>query len=623
MLRSFRILFQLVRGHQYLGDSRRGRSGVNSLLHFVAFACLACPDACAQKRSPVAAAPPVVGSASVTLSIDSPEAKASPVNASDAAAEASDLAKHLQSRAAIDKKSPVGYWGTDPDNYFGWKSHSNRLIPVYTYGTAGAGDGIDLKSWTGSHSPYRSETALRKIYGYLPENTVHPDAEWMDQTNILDIQEAAVAAGRKHIFLVIFDGMDWPTTAAAGIYNSRTVYTQGKGHGTHFQSYAAGGTAQYGFMVTSPHNEGTNVDETSQKVLNPGGTIRGGYFAPAGGAFPWSAPGDPGYLLGKPTEGNPQHAYTDSSSSAGSMTAGAKLYNGAINVDATGVPLTTIAHRLQENGFSVGAVSSVPVSHATPAAAYAHNVTRQDYQDLTRDMLGLPSVQHPDTPLQGMDVVIGGGYGVVKETAKDQGDNFVPGNIYLAEGDLQRIDVAHGGRYVTAVRTADRNGAKLLSDAAARAVDGKHRLFGFFGLGAYNGHLPFATADGRFDPVPGVGQKAEEYSAADINENPTLAQMTSAAIKVLSQNPKGFWLMVEPGDVDWANHDNNIDASIGAVNSGDAAVRVITDWVEKNSSWSESLLIVTADHGHMLNLTDPSLLVRPNPVSVTAPAVSP
>jgi alkaline phosphatase len=80
---------------------------------------------------------------------------------------------------------------------------------------------------------------------------------------------------------------------------------------------------------------------------------------------------------------------------------------------------------------------------------------------------------------------------------------------------------------------------------------------------------------------------------------------------VLSQNPQGFWLMVEAGDVDWANHDNNIDNSIGAVLSGDAAVKVVTDWVERHSNWNETVLIVTADHGHYLVVQKPELLAAP------------
>ena len=87
--------------------------------------------------------------------------------------------------------------------------------------------------------------------------------------------------------------------------------------------------------------------------------------------------------------------------------------------------------------------------------------------------------------------------------------------------------------------------------------------------------------------------------------------MATAALTVLQKRDKGFWLMVEAGDVDWANHDNNIDTSIGATISGDKAVKAITDWVEKNSSWDETVLIVTADHGHYLVLEKPELLIPP------------
>ncbi len=87
--------------------------------------------------------------------------------------------------------------------------------------------------------------------------------------------------------------------------------------------------------------------------------------------------------------------------------------------------------------------------------------------------------------------------------------------------------------------------------------------------------------------------------------------MTAAALTVLQSSKKGFWLLVEPGDVDWANHDDNLDNSIGAVKSGDDAVKVITSWVEKHSNWDESLMIVTADHGHYLFLDRPELLIAP------------
>ena len=541
------------------------------------------------------------------LAISHGEEKTANINA-----DAADIPKQRQAEAIAEDKSPLGYWGKDADKYTGWKSHSNRLIPVYAYGTRDAGAGVDVNSYFGDNSPYRSEQKVQSLYGNLPEKTVNPHAVWMDQTNLFDMQKAAAAAGKKYIFLVVFDGMDWQTIRAAAIWNQKKIsYTEGRGEGTHFQSYNAQNTAQFGFMVTSAHNEGSDVDVNSQTVKNPGGTIRGGYDAGSAGDSPWAVAPDPGYLIAQPCEGHPKHAYTDSSSSATSMTAGIKTFNGGINVDAVGGQVPTIAHLLQEQGWRVGAVSSVPISHATPAAAYAHNVSRDDYQDLTRDMLGLTSISHPSTPLVGLDVLVGGGFGAEgnpKRGGESQGENYVQGNIYLAEGDLKAVDVQNGGKYVTAVRTAGQDGTQLLEDAAKRAIAGQHRLFGFFGVGAYNGHLPFATADGRYDPAPGVNSKVEIYAADDVAGNPTLGEMTTAAITVLASEKKPFWLMVESGDVDWANHDNNIDNSIGAVNAGDAAVKIITDWVEANSNWNESLVIVTADHGHMLNLVNPELL---------------
>ena len=94
------------------------------------------------------------------------------------------------------------------------------------------------------------------------------------------------------------------------------------------------------------------------------------------------------------------------------------------------------------------------------------------------------------------------------------------------------------------------------------------------------------------------------YTEADLTENPTLADMTTAALDVLaSRGP--FWLMVEAGDVDWASHANNIDTAIGAVRSGDAAVATLFSWIEANGGWDDTVVIVTADHGHMFTLDDP------------------
>jgi alkaline phosphatase len=526
-----------------------------------------------------------------------------------ASSHAEDHLRQLQSNAIAKHQSAAAHWGYEVKEYDQWGKHSNRLIPVYTYGTKGAGKGVDLTNYTGENSVYRNKKQLTKLYGELPAKTLNKRAEYLDQTNIYDLQLAAAAAGKRHIFLVVLDGMDWQTTRAAAIYNSQAVtYESGRGTGTFFQEYQAGGTSQYGYMVTSPHNEGTDNDPDKQQVINPGGTLRGGYDWKRGGSTPWDTPTDERYLVSLPSDAKHRHAYTDSAPSAVSMMAGIKSYNNAIGVDPFGRPVITIAHELQEQGWLVGVVSSVPISHATPAAAYSHNVSRHDYQDISRDLLGLPSVSHPQA-LPGMDIVIGTGWGITAQQDPGQGKNFVPGGQFLADDDLHQVDARHGGRYVVAQRSLSLDGGEGLQLAAKQAVQEKKRLLGFYGTAAEN--LPYQTADGGYDPALDRDGKAIKYTEADLQENPTLAEMTAAALTVAQESEQGFWLLVEAGDVDWANHADNLDSSIGAVNSGDAAFRTIINWVEQHSNWNDSLVIVTADHGHMLTLDRPELLIGP------------
>lgn len=525
-----------------------------------------------------------------------------------------DHIRKIQTAAIQNKKSPVAHWGFDPENYTQWSNHSLRLIPVYTFGTKGNSQGIDLSSYTGKNSPYRSTKALEAIYGFLPENSVNPRADYLDQTNLYEIQQAALKAGKKNIILFVFDGMDWQTTKAAALYyTGKDKYKGGRGTGFHFQDYPAAGTTQFGFMVTAPHNAGSNVDVNQQSVTNPGGKIRGGYNAQKGGPNPWTPGNDKKYLIGSASNNYGEHAYPDSANTATSMTAGIKSYNSAINVDPTGAPVTTIAHQAQQKGYSVGVVTSVPITHATPAAAYAHNVSRNDYQDLARDLVGQTSISHPADPLPGLDVVLGGGFGTIEKPsgAKSHGDNFVPGWKYISEETLKKADVKNGGKYTVAVRTPKVKGSEGLKQATENAVKNHTRLLGVYGVDKYSAHLPFQTANGDYQPAVGLKNSAEVYSEADRMENPTLADMTDSALEVLSQNKQGFWLLVEAGDVDWANHDNNLDNSIGAVKSGDEAFKVITDWVEKNSNWDETVVILTADHGHYLHLDQPQALIPP------------
>lgn len=523
---------------------------------------------------------------------------------SSQAQQAPDHLRAAQLAAIETGKADWGYWGINPEKYTGWTNHSNRLIPVYLFGGT-------LDSLQGSRSVYRDPQRLTEIYGEVPAGTHNPAADYFDQTELFRLQRTAVQAGKKYIFVIIFDGMDWQTTQAAAIYKTQKLaYTRGRGTGLSFLDYT-GAPTDYGYYVTSARFGDAKPDVDRQVFKEQPDRNLGGYSMQFGGSAPWAKPASPQYLLGSYSE--QKHMVTDSASSATSIFSGIKTYNSAINVDVKGQQVEPIARSLQKEGFLVGVVTSVPFCHATPAAAYANNLDRDDYQDLGRDMLGLPSVSHPDA-LPGADVVIGCGWGEVKEDDREkQGANYIPGNKFLAEADLKKINLENGGKYVVAQRTKGQSGRVLLEQSAESAVQKDSRLFGFFGIGG--GHLPYRTADGLYDPTRGE-KYCDKYTPEDVSENPTLAEMTRAALHVLGHREtekanKGFWLMVESGDVDWANHNNNLDDSIGAVLSGEAAFEEVVKWIEERNCWDDSLVIVTADHGHFFNLTRPEVLIAP------------
>jgi alkaline phosphatase len=506
-------------------------------------------------------------------------------------------------------------------------SHSNRLVPVYLFGKKG-----DLEAVTGQNSRYRDAEKVKATYGFLPENTVNPRAVYADQSDLYRVQKEAVARGVKHLFIVWFDGLDWPTTQAAAIVKTGKVYAEGKGSGLVFQDYDAGGAVHYGFVVTSPTHDKNLPDLNAQTVAIPPDSLGGGYDAQIAGPNPWTlgplGPQAPGYLKGSSASeadlrgvksaGRVMHAYTDSSQSAAEMVSGVKSYNNGLNVTDDGRLVTTLFHELQDKGWKVGTVTSVPFDHASPAAMYAQNVHRDDYQDLARAMFGLPGIMQEarKAPLHpGLDVVIGTGYGIASQAKimVTQGKNWVPGNIYVADPDLASIEVKNGGKYVVVHTEPGVDGGRSLQKAAGEAAGRSARLFGFFGRAGQD-HLPFRTADGRYDPTRSIGRlgapaAAEHYTPGDLVEQPTLVQMTEAALTVLARRPdQPFALFIEAGDVDFALHANNLDNAIGAVYSGEDAVRAVIRWVETYSNWDDSLLLVSSDHGHYLVLDDPQAL---------------
>lgn len=267
---------------------------------------------------------------------------------------------------------------------------------------------------------------------------------------------------------------------------------------------------------------------------------------------------------------------TDSAAAATAMSTGVKTYDAAIGVDVNGNPLKNIAQRAEELGKATGVVTSVEFSHATPAGFVAHNVHRDNYEQIAREMI-LNSAT---------DVIMGAGH----PWFGNNGQPKTTPNTYKYVGGQSTWD----GLVNDSLTVADADGdgiadpwaliqkrdefQKLMSGETPKRVCGVAQV--------YTTLQQSRSGDGKAAPF-----------AVPLNKTvPTLAEMTSGALNVLDNDPDGFFLMVEGGAVDWAGHANQSGRIIEEEIDFNKAVEAVVDWVKKNSNWGETLLIVTGDH---------------------------
>lgn len=90
-----------------------------------------------------------------------------------------------------------------------------------------------------------------------------------------------------------------------------------------------------------------------------------------------------------------------------------------------------------------------------------------------------------------------------------------------------------------------------------------------------------------------AGLVAEEHPATYPERGEFLPESTQAAINLLKDNGKGFFLMVEASQIDWAGHANNKDASVNEMLDFDRAIKIAFDFADQNPN---TLVIITADH---------------------------
>lgn len=251
-------------------------------------------------------------------------------------------------------------------------------------------------------------------------------------------------------------------------------------------------------------------------------------------SFPYTALG---------TSYSASNGITDSAAGGTALATGCKTYNGCLGLRPDSVTtITSVAKWAKDAGMAVGVTTSVSVDHATPASFYAHQTYRGKYYEVGCDLAA-----------SGFDFFAGSDF--LKPKSKD---TAAP-DLYTLCGEAG-YTIARGYQdYQKKKRLAQR--MIMLQSEDASKVD--------------RSALPYAI-----DRKPG---------------DMTLQEITSAAIDFLyAKSPKGFFLMVEGGKIDWAAHANDTRTVFSEVIDMDNAVRIAYDFMKKHPD--ETLIVVTADH---------------------------
>jgi alkaline phosphatase len=274
--------------------------------------------------------------------------------------------------------------------------------------------------------------------------------------------------------------------------------------------------------------------------------------------------------------------------SAGTMTAivtGAKTRSAAIAVDETvgrgefeavaGHELVTILEIAEQRGLATGVVTTTTVTHATPAATYAHSPDR-DWEDDSRLSPAARAAGFPDIARQliefphgdGLEVVLGGGRA-----------SFLPKSVSDPEYPVVKGARLDGRDFTKEWVKRRPRSAYVWSREQFDAVDPKEtdHLLGLF----ESGYMHFEADRPR-----------------DAAGEPSLSQMTAKAVDLLARREQGFFLMVEGGRIDHGHHASNAYRALGETIELSNAVRVALERTDPK----QTLIVVTADHGHVFTL---------------------
>ncbi len=320
-----------------------------------------------------------------------------------------------------------------------------------------------------------------------------------------------------------------------------------------------------------------------------------------------------------------KNPHTDSAAAATAMATGHKTRNGILGMTSRNEPLPNVTEAAKEAGKRAGVVTTVMFSHATPAGFVVHKPARSRYSEIAHEMLASE-----------MDLIFGCGY-PTRGKCKYVGGDAVWNS--LQKGDTS-FNIDGDGK--TDFHAGDNDG-----DGKHDAWYMIHDLKDFEAIEHFNMMIakgyqesreekdpdhfqPVGLSEGRILGVPrcyhtlqqerpGDG-KALPYKVPMQDSLPDLSLLSRAALQALSDDPDGFFLMIEGGAVDWTGHNNQIGRMIEEQTDFIRAVETVVAWIDENGGWEENLLIITADHecGYLTakgNLKDmkKNLIVKPSP----------
>ena len=348
-----------------------------------------------------------------------------------------------------------------------------------------------------------------------------------------------------------------PASAQESNGPKNIIYMIGDGMGYNHVAYNnLSETGQSKYLVDGDFNASTlkELEGESVQAYEDFNRLSQTTF-PMGGSYdPQAAWNDHDYVN--------QGLVTDSAAAGTAMATGSKVENGVLGMSNYGHEMENFSEMAIKQGKSAGVVSSVPFSHATPAAFAAHNADRNAYGEIAKDMFN-----------SDLSVIMGAGHPFY-----DDSNNLLetPSYGYI---DQPEFDALASGE-------SDWEFMENTEQFEALANGEVEKGAKYFGIPKVASTLQQARA-GSEDATP--------YSAP-MNDVVDLPAMTAGALNVLGQDEDGFAVMIEGGAIDWTGHANQSAREIEEVQDFNAAVDAAIEWVETNSNWDETLLIVTADH---------------------------